>query len=309
MNTDFFDSNQITPMTKISFSNSKRNLIELMVKRDDLIDSDISGNKWRKLKFNFFQLKQSNYTGIASFGGAFSNHIAALSAAGHRAQVPTLGFIRTHQLDPCNPTLHLAQKNGMKLIALSREEYKKRHQANFIQELQSQYPDFLFVPEGGSNQAASYGLEELAQEIVRQSDQKTIACAIGSGGTISGLMNALPEHKFIGVAVVNDKPLLDNLKQEFGDRLELITSAMFGGYGKSNSELEEFCCNFVEQTRIPIEPVYTGKLFYALCELEIAKQQPTLAIHTGGLQGLRGLNYRHQCSPRLWQAVTSLLDA
>lgn len=308
MNTDFFDSNQITPVENISFLNSSGNSIDLSIKRDDLIDPEVSGNKWRKLKHNFFQLKQSNYKGIASFGGAFSNHIAALSAAGSRADIPTLGFIRTHELDACNPTLQLAQKNGMQLVALSREEYKKRHDPEYIQHLQSLYPEYLFVPEGGSNQAASYGLRELGAEIANQSQCKTIACAIGSGGTISGLMQALPEHQFIGVAVVNDEPLLRDLKVKFGNRIQIITSAMFGGYGKTKPELEQFCSEFVEQARVPIEPIYTGKLFYALCEMELTLSQDILAIHTGGLQGIRGLNYRRQCPPRLWQAVTSLLD-
>jgi 1-aminocyclopropane-1-carboxylate deaminase len=308
MNTDFFDSNQTTPVENISFLNSSGNTVNLSIKRDDLIDPEISGNKWRKLKHNFFQLKQSNFKGIASFGGAFSNHIAALSAAGNRANIPTLGFVRTHALDPCNPTLQLAQKNGMNLVALSREEYKKRQDPKYLEYLQNQYPEYLFVPEGGSNFAASFGLQELGSEITNQTRCNTIACAIGSGGTISGLMQALPEHQFIGVAVVNDEPLLRDLKVKFGNRIQIITSAMFGGYGKTKSELEQFCCEFVEQTHVPIEPIYTGKLFYALCEMELAMPEHTLAIHTGGLQGIRGLNYRRQCPPRLWQAVTSLLD-
>ncbi len=312
MNTDFFDSNPITILENANFLNLKGNSINLTVKRDDLIDLQISGNKWRKLKYNFKQLVNSDHKGIASFGGAFSNHIAALAAAGQKADIPTLGFIRTHDIDLNNPTLKLAHDKGMQLVALTREEYRLRREPEFIAQLQQEYPEYLFVPEGGSNELASLGLKELAKELVQeinqQSHQPTIACAIGSGGTISGLLEHLPNHNFIGVAVVNDKPLLNELKQKYGERLTIITSALFGGYGKTNDELNEFCWSFAKQTHIPIEPIYTGKLFYALCEQELAADKQVLAIHTGGLQGLKGLDYRRQCPPHLWQQVASLLD-
>lgn len=308
MITDFFDSNQITDVQNTTFLNRQHNQIPLQIKRDDQIDPVISGNKWRKLKHNFYQAKQGSYKGIASFGGAFSNHIAALSAAGKRANIATIGFIRTHEIDRRNPTLHLAEKNGMKLVAMSRQDYKLRHDPDFLQQLQQQFPEFLFVPEGGSNQAASLGLKELANEIEQQSQAQYIACAIGSGGTISGLMDALPAREFIGVAAVNDKPLLDKLQRQFGDRLTIITDCLFGGYGKTNDELNQFCVNFTEQTHIPIEPIYTGKLFYALCEKEYAVSKQLLAVHTGGLQGLKGLSYRRQCPQHLWQAIMSQPD-
>lgn len=308
MFTDFFDFSQTTIIENSQFLNSANNFLHFAVKRDDLIDPQISGNKWRKLKYNFKSLAHSPYTSIASFGGAFSNHIAALAGAGARAGVPTLGFIRTHEIDLNNPTLQLAHDKGMKLVALTREEYRQRKNPDFIASLQKQYPDHYFVPEGGSNESASLGLKELADEIKQQSNIKTIASAIGSGGTISGLLDHLPEHEFIGVAVVEDTPLLNELEQKYGDRLTIVRSAMFGGYGKTSDELNEFCWNFTKQTQIPIEPVYTGKLFYALCEQELALDKEVLAIHTGGLQGLKGLDYRRQCPPRLWQQVASLLD-
>ena len=308
MNIDFFDSSQVTKLENSQFLNSGTKILNFQVKRDDLIDSQISGNKWRKLKYNFKQLVDSPYRGIASFGGAFSNHIAALAAAGEKAQVPTLGFIRTHEIDLNNPTLKLAHAKGMILVALTRDEYKKRRDPNFIAKLQEKYPNYLFVPEGGSNRSASDGLKELAAELVQQSNVKTIALAIGSGGTISGLLDHLPEHKFIGVAVVDDTPLLAALQDKYGDRLTIVKSAMFGGYGKTSEQLNDFCWEFTKQTKIPIEPVYTGKMFYALCEQELALEQPVLAIHTGGLQGLKGLDYRRQCPPRLWQQVEPLLD-
>ena len=308
MNTDFFDFVPNTTIKKCKFTNRVGKQVHLHVKRDDLVDVQISGNKWRKLKYNLKKLVSSKFTGIASFGGAFSNHIAALAAAGERANVPTLGFIRSHEIDAANPTLQLAKSKGMKLIALSREDYRKRNDPAFISQLRQSYPGYFFVPEGGSNELASLGLKELAEEILAQTNISTIACAIGSGGTISGLMEHLPDHRFIGVAAVNDQPLLNELKQRFGGRLSLVTSSLFGGYGKTNEELNNFCFEFTKQTQVPIEPIYTGKLFFALCEQEVACEQEVLAIHTGGLQGLKGLSYRRQCPPRLWQQAESLLD-
>lgn len=308
MNTDFFDFIPNTVIQTCHFINRQGEKIAFQVKRDDLVDSQISGNKWRKLKYNFSHLVDSNYRGIASFGGAFSNHIAALAAAGNNAGVRTLGFIRCHQIDLTNPTLQLAKANGMKLVPVSREQYRNRQDAKFIAQLQQAYPDYFFVPEGGSNAFAHLGLKELAKEIEAQTQVKTIACAIGSGGTIAGLMAHLPNHHFIGVAAVNDQALLNRLQQTYGDRLTVTTSALFGGYGKTNETLNQFCFEFSKQTKIPIEPIYTGKLFYALCEQRLSQDNDVLAIHTGGLQGLKGLSYRRQCPPYLWQQVASLLD-
>jgi len=313
MNSAFFDHRVKTPVQMVTFLNKKRETCRFWVKRDDLIHPQISGNKWRKLKYNIKHAIDQGYTGIASFGGAFSNHIAALASAGHYAGIRTLGFIRSHEIDDSNPTLAKARSMGMSLINLSREAYRKRRDVDFISELSRSHPGYFFVPEGGSNAFAHAGLAELADEIEQQSNVDTLACAIGSGGSISGLMKALPDHHFIGVAAVNDKPLLSALKQEFGARLSLDTAALFGGYGKLNQELQHFCLDFFHQTQIPIDPLYTGKLFYALChhqaELGLDEDSRVLAVHTGGLQGLQGLIYRRQIDPELWQPVISSLPA
>lgn len=314
MNPHFFDFDQPTPLVKTCFQLSPCKKIHFQIKRDDLIDKLISGNKWRKLKYNFKQFDQNKFKGIASFGGAFSNHIAALSAAGKRADIPTLGFIRTHEIDLNNPTLSLAKTNGMQLIALSREAYRNRHNSEFINSLKQAYPDYLFVPEGGSNDLAALGLAELVEELKQQSihsEHHVIACAIGSGGTISGMMDAFPDMKFIGIAAVKDFQLLEKLKVKYGVRLTIVSDNLFGGYGKTTPELNQFCLDFYNQTQIPIEPIYTGKLLHTLMhnydEL-MSEQKSLVVIHTGGLQGLKGLNYRHQYQSPLWNDLLSLTD-
>ena len=311
MNPTFFGKAGKSKVQIVEYVNKKGEHFQFSVKRDDLIHPLVSGNKWRKLKFNVQYAVDEGYTGIASFGGAFSNHIAALAAAGRAVAMPTLGLIRSHEIDEQNPTLRRARGMGMRLINLSRDDYRRRHDTEFLAQLQQQFSDYFFVPEGGSNHLAEPGLAELAEEIREAGNFDVIACAIGSGGTISGLMNAMPRQRFIGVAAVNDAQLLTQLESQAHGRLQVHLASLFGGYGRLTPELETFCLDFFAQTQIPIEPVYTGKLFYALChhraELGISNNTRVLALHTGGLQGLHGLIYRRQIDPERWQPIIATL--
>ncbi len=310
MKSAFFEKNGATPIVPIQYTNREGFSTQFWLKRDDLIDPHVSGNKWRKLKFNIKHAITHNYQGVASFGGAFSNHIAALAFAAHKAGLNSVGFIRCDQIDPNNPTLALAKTLGMKLHPLSRGEYRQRHQTDFIANLQAQYPNFCIIPEGGSNELALDGLQELAAEINQQGDFDVVASAVGSGGTIAGLSKHC-QQKTLGVAVVKDNALYERLSSEFPSKLQLHDGAMFGGYAKFNLELEQFCVDFFEQTQVVIEPIYTGKLMYALChqraQLGFDNDTRILAIHTGGLQGLKGLAYRRQIDLPLWsRAIQSL---
>lgn len=306
MSNPYLPSIPVPPIEKIVFENRHGVKQLLWVKRDDLIDPVISGNKWRKLKYNVKHAIEHEYAGIASFGGAFSNHIAALSEIGKRYGISTIGFIRTHQIDVNNPTLKLAKANGMTLIAMSREDYRQRHDPEFIKNLKQLYANHFFVPEGGSNQLSSFGLNELAKELPRQHFD-FISTAVGSGGTIQGLLEAMPEQNFIGVPVVKDTELITKLTTKYHQQLSLDSHSFFGGYGKFTPELEQFCLEFYRQTRLIIEPIYTGKLFYALCHhqhrLNITPDSKVLAVHTGGLQGIAGLIYRKQLNNDEWRQL------
>lgn len=309
MNIAFFDKTTTTQIIAVQYKTETNQQIPLLIKRDDLIDTFVSGNKWRKLKYNFVEAHRLGYKGIASFGGAFSNHIYALACAGAKTNTPTVGFIRTHKLDLANPTLKAAKQLGMTLVPLTRAEYKLRHDPQFISKLKEDYPDYFFVPEGGSNIQSEPGLKELADELhqyldTSQNPNIKIATAVGSGGTIEGLLKALPSQSFIGVNVVNDTDLLNRLHDQYNSQLRLHSDALFGGYGKFDKTLEAFCLEFYQQTGVPIEPVYTGKLFYALCyqreRLGLNQDEPVLAIHTGGLQGLRGMHYMNRLTDPRW---------
>lgn len=306
MNRRFFDNQIVTPVQLVVYKPKHGKPCRFLIKRDDLIHPVVAGNKWRKLKYNLTLAQTGNFAGIASFGGAFSNHIAALSGLGAMTQTPTLGFIRCDNIDLNNPTLHLARQNGMKLVPLSRQDYRQRHNESFISELKQKYPDYLFVPEGGSNQAAQQGVAELATELQQQAAFDRFAVPLGSGGTLEGMLRHLPQPG-IGVAVVKDTALMANINQNYTDRVQLIYEPSLGKYGKTTPALNQFCLDFHRQTGVPIEPIYSGKLFYNLCHnreaLGITDDERIAVVHTGGLQGIKGLIYRQQIDASDWSSV------
>ena len=307
MNIAFFDKYVRTQIDLVDYRLNTGKKVQFWVKRDDLIDSTISGNKWRKLKFNIKFAADNKKSGIATFGGAFSNHIAATSSAGARAGIKTVGFIRTHEIDKNNPTLNLAAKNGMELIAVSREQYRARHTPEFLTSLKSQYPNYHFVPEGGTNELSNLGVNELATECLADINYDVIAVPLGSGGTLKGLAKTLPNKKLIGMACVNDERVFDEVQPYLNKASCIYSGALFGGYAKFNNELIDFCLDFHAQTGIAIEPIYSGKMFYALChqrdELGLTNSDNVLAIHTGGLQGIHGLIYAKKLCAKAWAPV------
>lgn len=317
MNIAFFDKYVRTQIDLVDYRLNTGKKVQFWVKRDDLIDSTISGNKWRKLKFNIKFAADNKKSGIATFGGAFSNHIAATSSAGARAGIKTVGFIRTHEIDKNNPTLNLAAKNGMELIAVSREQYRARHTPEFLTSLKSQYPNYHFVPEGGTNGLSDLGVNELATECLTDVNYDVIAVPLGSGGTLKGLAkaqdnralnsNAPNSKKLIGIACVNDQRVFEEVQPYLNKSSCIHRGALFGGYAKFNTELIDFCLDFHAQTGIAIEPIYSGKMFYALChqrdELGLTDSDNVLAIHTGGLQGICGLIYAKKLCAEAWAPV------
>jgi 1-aminocyclopropane-1-carboxylate deaminase len=311
--------------------------LTLFVKRDDLLHSEISGNKWRKLKYNLLEARRQQVDHIISFGGAYSNHIHALAAAGFHFGFKTTAIIRGESWYANNPTLKQALAWGMELQFVTRQEYKQRAEPAYLQSLQSAYPDAFIVPEGGSNRFAIRGVMEALQEIQQQANVPIdhIITATGSGGTLAGLVagvaQAQPQPKVTGditalknAQYLNQKivsllqrpqrkpkvtgiAVLKNahyLNQEIASLLQqakinnnnnwcLQTVFHHGGYAKVPVELNNFCEQFSLQTGIPVEPIYTGKMFYGLFKLieqgYFNRGEQIVALHTGGLQGLDGL--------------------
>ena len=275
----------------------QKNGITLAIRREDLIHPFISGNKYRKLKYNLRQAKSENQTTLLTFGGAFSNHIAAVAFAGKENDFKTIGIIRGDELRDKiqeNPTIRFAQENGMQFDFVSRNDYSNKEMPEFIEQLKQKFGSFYLIPEGGTNDLAIQGCEEILTKEDSQFDY--ICCAVGTGGTISGLINAsLPHQKVLGFPALKG----DFLKEEIrkfaqNQNWDLISEYHFGGYGKIDLELINFINNFNQSNNIPLDPVYTSKMAFGVLDLIAKDYFPSnskiLLIHTGGLQGIQGMN-------------------
>jgi 1-aminocyclopropane-1-carboxylate deaminase len=282
------------------------NGITLEIKREDLIHPFVSGNKFRKLKYNVLQAKAENHSVLLTFGGAFSNHIAAVAYAGKEKGFETIGVIRGDELRDKiseNPTLSFAQECGMRFEFVTREAYRHKTEKAFIEQLQAQFGSFYLVPEGGTNDLAVKGCEEILTEL--DADFDFVCSAVGTGGTISGLINsALPHQKVLGFPALKGDFLQDEIRNFVQNKnWELQTDYHFGGYGKVTTEFIEWINWFYAQTGIPLDPIYTGKMVFGVMDLIQRNYFPPnskiLMIHTGGLQGIAGMNakLRNQNKP------------
>ncbi|WP_396601970.1 1-aminocyclopropane-1-carboxylate deaminase/D-cysteine desulfhydrase [Algibacter sp. R77976] len=271
--------------------------VELFVKREDKLHAFVSGNKYRKLKYNLLQAEKTSYKTLLTFGGAFSNHIAAVASAGNIIGFKTIGIIRGEELQnkiEDNPTLSFAKENGMQFKFVSREDYRNKTSEAFLNALNEEFGEFYLIPEGGTNNLAVKGCEEILTEKDEAFDY--VCCAVGTGGTISGLINCLkPSQQVLGFpALKGDFLKHDISKFATQTNWELITDYHFGGYAKINAELVAFINQFKMDYKIPLDPVYTGKMLFGIMDLidkgYFPKGSKILAIHTGGLQGIEGMN-------------------
>ena len=273
------------------------NGISLEIKREDLLHPFISGNKFRKMKYNLLQAKAENQKTLLTFGGAYSNHIAAAAYAGKEHSFKTIGVIRGEELADKieeNPTLRFAQECGMQFEFVTRESYRLKTEPEFIAHLQEKFGSFYLVPEGGTNEFAIKGCEEILTDEDAKFDY--VCLAVGTGGTISGIINsALPHQKVLGFPALKGDFLKDEIRKfAHNPNWDLITDYHFGGYGKVNEELIQFINQFYKQTQVPLDPVYTGKMVFGVIDLIKKNYFPEnariLLIHTGGLQGIEGMN-------------------
>lgn len=276
-----------------------KNNIELFIKREDQLHSIISGNKLRKLKYNLEEAKRQNKSCLLTFGGAFSNHILAVAGAGNEFGFATIGIIRGEELEHRiseNPTLLRAQDLGMKFHFVTRSQYRNKEEVTFLDSLKNKFGDFYLVPEGGTNSFAIKGCEE----ILTASDKSFfthITCAVGTGGTISGIINSsIEKQQIIGFSSLKGAFLSDVIRNFVNKtNWNIIEDYHFGGYGKINDELVSFLNLFYNHTSIPLDPVYTGKMVFGVMDLinkgYFLPNSKILMIHTGGLQGIKGMNF------------------
>ncbi|WP_075341567.1 1-aminocyclopropane-1-carboxylate deaminase/D-cysteine desulfhydrase [Tenacibaculum agarivorans] len=298
-----FSKNIKSENQQVNLSFLKEYEIELWIKREDLIHTYVSGNKFRKLKYNILEAKHQQKDTLLTFGGAFSNHIVATAVAGNLNGLKTIGIIRGEELGinfskviAENSTLRVAHNNGMKFEFIQRDVYRKKSTPSFIKSIKEKLGEFYLIPEGGTNKLAIKGCEE----VLTNEDEKFnyICSAIGTGGTIAGLINSTKSHQqVIGFPALKGDFLYDEIKQLVTKtNWSLETEYHFGGYGKFTKELIEFINQFKSDTGILLDPIYTGKMIYGIVD-KIKKKQfekgsKILAIHTGGIQGIDGFNRR-----------------
>jgi len=282
----------------------EQNGVVLHLKREDKLHSVVSGNKYRKLKYNVAEAKVLKRDTILTFGGAFSNHIVATAAAGKIADLQTIGIIRGEELGNNlkqtlkeNSTLSAAYAYGMQLEFVSRALYKQKGETQFLQELQARFNHPYIIPEGGTNKLAITGCEEILTE--DDSVYDFICCAAGTGGTAAGILNTLQSHQkgLIFPALKGDF-MAAMIRQWISKtpNWEIISDYHFGGYAKCDRTLIDFINTFAKAYQIPLDPIYTGKMMFGIFDLIednfFPQNSRILAIHTGGLQGINGMNKR-----------------
>lgn len=268
--------------------------LDVFIKRDDLIHPLISGNKWRKLKYVLRQAQQQNKNHLVTFGGAYSNHLLATAAAAARFGFKATGIVRGEDVQ--NDTLFLCRMHGMDLIFANRDHYRNKPQ--LFQELFSGDDQAFFIDEGGASPLAAQGCSELVPELPQT--YQHLFCACGTGTTAAGILNGLQQHHL--PTQLHAVPVLKNgsfMRQEIDRFLNepanytLHTDYHFSGYAKTTPELLQFVQQFTASTGILIEPVYTGKMLYALLDLArkqyFASGSQIVAVHSGGIWGLLGM--------------------
>lgn len=289
----FFDNVKNT----INQSLGEINGYSIFIKREDLLHPVVSGNKFRKLKYIFKEIITNKIPVVITFGGAFSNHLAATAALGNELGVKTIGIVRgqewRNKINESN-TLSYCYSKKMDLICVSREAYKKKETSDEIQKYLKTISNYRLIPEGGTESISVKGCAEILRPIDSKFD--VICSSLGTGGTLAGLITASYKKQFIlGFNALNSSSAL-NLVNYYTKKKnwEIINDFTFGGYGKIKPELINFMNNFYKQYKIPLDPVYTGKMLFAIFEL-IKKNKwrwgkKILVIHTGGLQGISGMN-------------------
>ena len=289
--------NQIIKNKKIPLDVFIISNCSLSIKREDQLHSHISGNKFRKLKYNLLQAQNDQFDTLLTFGGAFSNHIVAVASAGKEFGFKTVGVIRGEELKnkvELNPTLSFAKDCGMQFHFISREEYRLKTDLNSIKKLHDLFGNCYLIPEGGTNDLAIKGCKEILTK--NDSEFDYICTSVGTGGTLAGLVeSSLPHQTVLGFSALKGTFQSSEVKKYTSKKnFRIIDDYCLGGYAKIDMQLIRFINEFKEKTQIQLDPVYTGKMMYGIMDLlkrkKLKENSRILAIHTGGLQGITGMN-------------------
>lgn len=281
---------------------TEKNGVEIYVKRDDLIDEKVSGNKLFKLRQNVAFAKKEQLDTIVTFGGAFSNHIAATATYGNLSSLKTVGIIRGERPEILNATLLHASNQGMDLEFISRSDYRLKNEPDYIAKLKKRFPNTLIIPEGGANLLGIEGAKEILNKATEKFDYVTTA--MGTGTTFAGMVKGSEKsQKIIGLPIHKHDKLLDdinaidqNFDQNNYSKYDIINGYHFGGYAKWKPELIDFIQEIYDQFGLKLDPIYTGKALFGIFDLidknYFEAESKVLFIHTGGLQGVEGFEKR-----------------
>lgn len=288
-----FDDVFIQPVNDDVFTQAQ---ITVHVLRLDQLHPVVSGNKFFKLKYYLQEAAENNAVEIATFGGAFSNHIIATAYACNKLQLACTGFVRGDTPKQYSQTLLDAKALNMQLVFISREAY--RNKEKIMQENVGTY----FIPEGGYGNKGAKGAGDILQLVPAFENYDTAFCATGTGTMLAGLTNRCLSHQqCIGISVMkNNKGLkaeaLQLLNKKKHDQMKLLHQYHFGGYARCTDELVAFMNDTYKHHQLPLDFVYTAKAFYALKDLAknnfFNKGSKIVFIHSGGLQGNRSITDR-----------------
>jgi len=289
-----------SPVEELKSDFLSEHKVQLFVKRDDLIHPEISGNKWRKLKYNIEEAKRLEKDTLLTFGGAFSNHLIATAVAAKGFNLKSIAVVRGERAEKLSDTLKECEVNGMQLHFVSRAVYREKETVGFLNELEELFGSFFLVPEGGGNELGKKGCEEVLSEVNESFD--VVCCAAGTGTTAAGLYNSIHREKLFvfpvlkGMDFEKEEIFSHSEAQSKTEQLHFFKDYHFGGYAKINDELIDFCRTFYASYGMKLDLVYTAKMFYGIFDLikkgHFGARDKLLAIHTGGLQGNRGMEKR-----------------
>jgi len=294
----------VTPIVSWSDDLFRSTGVEVFIKQDYLNHPTIQGNKFWKLLGPLKQFAKSNHSRILSFGGAYSNHLLALSHAAEHMRIPFIAMIRGEQPPTPGYTLRtMAAHRYTELVYLSRSHFSAIVRDKQTDQIPEAYRDAMIIPEGGSMVGALEGLEVLSKEIETQmapAQPHQIWLGAGTGGTTAGLLQFLQASiQLVSVPVLRHEQIRSEIESFLPeearrslDRLHIIGDAHWGGYAKVHQQGIQFMNEFFRKTTIPLDPIYNAKVFYAFYEAvkagDIPSGQRILLLHTGRLQGLEG---------------------
>jgi 1-aminocyclopropane-1-carboxylate deaminase/D-cysteine desulfhydrase-like pyridoxal-dependent ACC family enzyme len=283
--------------SKLSADFFGNNNLEIFMLKLHEIHPVISGNKLFKLIYFLEKAKKSIHRKVITFGGAYSNHLAATAFACKELKIKSVGIIRGEKPKELAPTLSFCFENEMQLEFIDRESYRNINQKDFLEELKNKYGEHILIPEGGFSVQGKEGAG-LINQYFTDKDFTHVCLPVGTATTFAGLVDSNEiETKIMGFGVLKN---FNDIEKRFAElkvnpekKYFFFNDYHFGGYAKKTNELIAFMTEFYKEKKIALDFVYTAKMMFGVRDLIQKNYFPDnskiLCIHTGGLQGNNSL--------------------